>query len=65
MVGSTYTRIGVTLAALASFALLAGCNTRASVNATTNAPVQYTHVYVTLSQVWVNTSATAGPDDTA
>jgi hypothetical protein len=65
MIGSTYKRIGIALAALASVALLAGCNTRVSANATTNAPVQYSHVYVTISQVWVNASATAGPDDTA
>src|SRR5690349_7416919 len=65
MVGSTYKGIGVTLAALASLAGLTGCNTRVSANVTTNAPVQYSHVYVTISQVWVNASATAGPDDTA
>src|SRR5690349_20427270 len=65
MVGSTVKRIGVTLAAFAGFAFLAGCNTRVSADATTNAPVQYSHVYVTVSQVWVNASATAGPDDSA
>jgi hypothetical protein len=65
MVGSTYKRIAVTLAALAGIALLAGCDTRVSASATTNAPAQYSHVYVTISQVWVNASATAGPDDTA
>ena len=65
MVRSTQERIGVTLAALASLALLAGCETRISSSATANAPVQYSHVYVTVSQVWVNASATAGPDDSA
>src|SRR4051812_37317737 len=65
MVGSRQKRIGITLAALASLAFLAGCNTRVSADATTNAPVQYSHVYVTISQVWVNASATAGPDDSA
>ena len=65
MVGSTHKRIGVTLAALAGLALLTGCDTRISANATANTPVQYSHVYVTISDIWVNTSATAGPDDSA
>ena len=65
MVGSTQKRIGITLAALAGVITLAGCGTRISANATANAPIQYSHVYVTVTQVWVNTSATAGPDDTA
>ncbi|HVY81094.1 MAG TPA: DUF4382 domain-containing protein [Steroidobacteraceae bacterium] len=63
MIGSIRKRIGVTLAALTALTSLAGCDTRVSATAATNAPVQYSHVYVTISQVWVNASATAGPDD--
>lgn len=65
MVGSIQKRIGVTLAALAALVFLGGCDTRVSATAATNAPVQYSHVYVTISEVWVNASATAGPDDAA
>ncbi|HUA87880.1 MAG TPA: DUF4382 domain-containing protein, partial [Steroidobacteraceae bacterium] len=28
-----------------------------------NAPAQYSHVYITATAVWFNTSSTAGPDD--
>src|SRR5262245_55946714 len=65
MAGLTGNRIVVALVALAAGLLLAGCNTRVSANATANAPVLYSHVYVTVEQVWVNVSATAGPDDAA
>jgi hypothetical protein len=58
-------RIGTALVFLSACLALAACETRISANATTNAPVLYSHVYVTVAQVWVNASATAGPDDTA
>ena len=58
-------RIGSALVLLSACLALAACETRISANATTNAPVLYSHVYVTVTQVWVNASATAGPDDTA
>jgi hypothetical protein len=58
-------RIGTALALLGTCLALAACETRISASATTNAPVQYSHVYVTVEQVWVNASASAGPDDTA
>jgi hypothetical protein len=44
--------------------LLAGCGARTEVSQSGNAPAQYSHVYVTTQEVWFNTSATAGPDDT-
>ncbi len=58
-------RMGTALVLLSACLALAACETRISANATTNAPVLYSHVYVTVTQVWVNASATAGPDDTA
>jgi Domain of unknown function (DUF4382) len=48
-----------TLAALLGGVLLAGCQARTDVSATGNTPAQYTHVFLTISQVWFNTSATA------
>jgi len=44
--------------------LLAGCGARTEVSQSGNAPAQYSHVYITTQEVWFNTSATAGPDDT-
>src|SRR5580692_3591471 len=43
--------------------LLAGCGARTEVSQSGNAPAQYSHVYITTQEVWFNTSATAGPDD--
>src|SRR5580692_2074141 len=43
--------------------LLAGCGARTEVSHSGNAPAQYSHVYITTQEVWFNTSATAGPDD--
>ena len=42
---------------------LAGCTSSVAVSATANVPAQYSHVYVTVAEVWVNTSATAAPED--
>ncbi len=53
------------LAALMSCALLAGCQSRTNVSATGNAPVQFTHVFLTINQVWFNTSASAAPTDSS
>lgn len=44
-------------------ALLGGCSARTEVSLTGNTPAQYTHVYVTAKELWFNTSAAAGPDD--
>jgi uncharacterized protein DUF4382 len=60
---STPHRIGMALIVMAAGLTLAACETRISANATTNAPVNYSHVFVTVEQVWLNTSATAPPDD--
>ena len=65
MVFGTKNRIVMALAVVAGSLALGACETRISGNATANAPVAYSHVYVTVEQVWVNVSATAGPDDTA
>jgi len=50
-------------AALLCSALLAGCQSRTDVSATGNAPAQFTHVFLTINQIWFNTSATALPAD--
>jgi hypothetical protein len=63
MVRQTKKQIVTALALAAACLGLGACETRISANATTNAPVQYSHVFVTIEQVWVNTSADAGPDD--
>lgn len=57
-------RLQTALAAvLGGSALLAGCSTRTDVSVTGNTPAQYSHVWVTVQEVWYNSSATAGPDD--
>jgi hypothetical protein len=43
---------------------LVGCSPKTNVSATGNSPAQYQHVYVSVQEIWFNTSATAGPDDT-
>jgi len=44
-------------------ALLAACSASTEVSLTGNTPSQYSHVYVTVTEVWFNTSSTAGPED--
>jgi hypothetical protein len=51
------------LAALLGCALLAGCQSRTNVAATGNTAAQFTHVFLTINQIWFNTSASAGPTD--
>jgi hypothetical protein len=43
--------------------VLAGCGTKSDVSLAGNTPAQYSHVWITVQEVWFNTSATAGPDD--
>ncbi len=43
--------------------LLVGCSTRTEVSLTGNTPSQYSHVWITVQEVWFNTDAAAGPDD--
>jgi hypothetical protein len=49
---------------LAVSAGLVGCAPKTDVSATGNVPSQYSHVYMSVQEIWFNTSATAGPDDT-
>jgi hypothetical protein len=49
---------------LAVSAGLVGCAPKTDVSATGNVPAQYSHVYMSVQEIWFNTSATAGPDDT-
>ncbi len=53
------------LAVLLGCAWLAGCQARTDVSATGNTPAQFTHVYLTINQVWFNTSASAAPTDSS
>jgi Domain of unknown function (DUF4382) len=53
--------LGASLAGVC--ATLVGCSARTDVSLTGNTPAQYSHVYVTTQEIWVNASATAGPDD--
>ncbi len=48
---------------MASFAL-AGCAPNTTVSTTGNVPAQYAHAFVSVQEIWFNTSATATPDDT-
>jgi hypothetical protein len=53
------------LALLLGSALLAGCQSRTTVSATGSTPAQFTHVFLTINQIWFNTSSTAAPSDTS
>jgi hypothetical protein len=44
---------------------LVGCAPKTNVSATGNVPAQYSHVFMSVKEIWFNASATAGPDDTA
>jgi hypothetical protein len=46
-------------------AVLAGCQSRTNVSATGNTPAQFTHVFLTVNQVWFNTSASAPATDSS
>src|SRR6266702_6361925 len=50
---------------LIASAALVGCAPKTNVSATGNMPAQYTHVFMSVQEIWFHTSATAGPDDTA
>jgi len=51
------------LAAICGLSGLAACSTRTEVSLTGNTPAQYSHVWMTVQEVWLNSSATAGPED--
>jgi hypothetical protein len=44
---------------------MAGCAPKTGVSVTGDAPAQYTHVFMTVREIWFNTSSSAAPDDTA
>ncbi|HVN46921.1 MAG TPA: DUF4382 domain-containing protein [Steroidobacteraceae bacterium] len=44
-------------------ALLAACSAGTDVSLTGNTPAQYSHVFITIQEVWFNTDGNAGPDD--
>jgi uncharacterized protein DUF4382 len=56
-------RIAAALASLSLCVVLAACSARTDVSLTGNTPAVYSHVWITTQEVWVNSSATAGPDD--
>jgi hypothetical protein len=43
---------------------LVGCAPKTDVSATGNVPAQYAHVFMSVQEIWFNTNASAGPDDT-
>jgi hypothetical protein len=49
---------------LAVTAGLVGCAPKTNVSTTANVPAAYSHVYMSVKEIWFNTSASAGPDDT-
>ncbi|HEV2700713.1 MAG TPA: DUF4382 domain-containing protein [Steroidobacteraceae bacterium] len=53
------------LIVLLGCAVLAGCQSRTNVSATGNAPAQFTHVFLTVNEIWFNTSSTALPTDSS
>lgn len=48
---------------LALCAAFSGCSSRTDVSATGSTPSQFTHVFITTQEVWFNTNASAGADD--
>jgi hypothetical protein len=50
------------VAVLAGFGL-GGCSTKSNVSLTGNTPAQYSHVWITVQEVWFNGSSSAGPDE--
>jgi hypothetical protein len=49
---------------LAVSAGLVGCAPKTNVSSTGNVPAQYSHVFMSVQEIWFNTSATATPADT-
>lgn len=54
----------VTASLLAVCAAIAGCAPKTNVSTTANVPAEYSHVYLSVQEIWFNTSATAAPQDT-
>ncbi len=53
------------LVVLLGCAWLAGCESRTEVAATGNTAAQFTHVFLTVNQIWFNSSASAAPTDSS
>ena len=53
------------LVVLLGCAWLAGCEARTDVAATGNTAAQFTHVFLTVNQIWFNSSASAAPTDSS
>ena len=51
------------LGAITVIAVLCGCSTRTYVSTTGSTPPQYTHVFLTVKEVWINGVADAQPGD--
>ncbi len=49
---------------LAASVALVGCAPKTDVSTTGNVPAQYSHVYMSVQELWFNTDATAAPADT-
>ncbi len=54
----------VTAWLLAACAALSGCAPKTNVSTTANVPAAYSHVYLSVREIWFNTSASATPQDT-
>lgn len=54
----------VTAWLLAACAALYGCAPKTNVSTTANVPAAYSHVYLSVREIWFNTSASATPQDT-
>ena len=48
-------RLPAALASLSLCVVLAACSARTDVSLTGNTPAQYSHVWITTQEVWVNT----------
>src|SRR5215467_3209543 len=61
--GGSTMRIKWIAGLMAACAALAGCSTQTNVSMGTSVQSKYSHVWLTIQEVWFNTSATASPED--
>ncbi|MEJ0099427.1 MAG: DUF4382 domain-containing protein [Pseudomonadota bacterium] len=54
---------GALLVAMAACAAMAGCVPKVDVSATADVQSRYTHVWLTIQEIWFNTDDTATPAD--
>ena len=64
MLDESWRKPWTTTALLVACGVLAGCAPKTDVSATGNVPAQYSHVFMSVQEIWFNTSSTATPDDT-